>query len=263
VEGRAQLRPCLCILLATLATGCGSVREFLHIDQVAYPADWSKTQPYPPDNSLLDRSAIGETNNPANTAVQAAGMSGNGAPPGGQPAQPNQLQAPTPLPATTPTGQPPYAQPGANSGQPGINPGQPGTPVYGMQPGDPHLRTMPTAMGGRLDLAPWEVPADRVVELSKQLETLNALNRSLLARIRELEAHGATREQSLAEAVRDVERADDEVARTRSTLQISREDAAVLRARLQVMEKEDIETLKAVILALDRLLNPPLSRGVP
>jgi len=132
-----------------------------------------------------------------------------------------------------------------------------------MPPNDPHLRSTPTAVGARLELAPWELPTDRVVELTKQLDTLNSLNRSLLARIRELESHGSTREQAIAEAVRDVERADDEAARARSTLQLTREEAAVLRARLQLMEKEDVETLKLVIAALEKLLDSPPPRRAP
>jgi hypothetical protein len=285
VDRRAQLRFCVCVLVATLATGCGPISQFFHLDQPTYPAEWGKSQPYPTDNSSLDRNAAGGTSYPPNTAVQTGGVGvpGYGVPVGGQPAPPVQLPAPTPLPSIpmVPPGYPAQpgsnpAQPGSNQAQPGSNPAQPGsnqaqpaggvppgTAGSGMPPGDPHLRATPTAVGGRLELAPWEFPADRVVELTKQLDTLNSLNRSLLARIRELESHGATREQAIAEAVRDVERADDEVTRTRSTLQLTREEAAVLRARLQLMEKEDIETLKLVIAALEKLLDAPPSRRVP
>jgi hypothetical protein len=280
VDGRTQLRSSVCVLVASLATGCGPISQFFHRDPPTYPAEVGKSQPYPTDNSLLDRNGVvGDTSYPPNTAIQTggAGMPGYGPPTGGQPAQPVQLPAPTPLPSTPmmlPGGYP--AQPGSNPAQTGSNPAQPGCnptqPAGGVPPGtagngvpagDPHLRTTPTAVGGRLELAPWEFPADRVVELTKQLDTLNSLNRSLLARIRELESHGATREQAIAEAVRDVERADDEVTRTRSTLQLTREEAAVLRARLQLMEKEDIETLKLVIAALEKLLDAPPSRRVP
>ena len=284
MDGRVQLRSCVCILVATLATGCGPISQFFHRDQPTYPTDGGKSQSYPTDNSFVDRNGVaGDTSYPPNTAIQTggAGTPGYGPPAGSQP-QP--LPAPTPLPTTpvTPPGGYP-AQPGSNPVQPGCNPAQsgsnpaqpgcnpaqpaggvpPGTAGNGTPPNDPHLRTTPTALGARLELAPWEFPADRVVELTKQLDTLNSLNRSLLARIRELESHGATREQAIAEAVRDVERADEEVTRTRSTLQLTREEAAVLRARLQLMEKEDVETLKLVIAALEKLLDSPPPRRTP
>jgi chromosome segregation ATPase len=131
----------------------------------------------------------------------------------------------------------------------------------GMMPGNPHLRSTPTAMGARLELAPWEVPAERVVELSKDLDTLNALNRTLMVRVRELEAQGASRDQAIAEAVRDVERADDEASKARSSLQLTREEAAILRAKLQALEKEDIQTLELVIRALEKLI--PSTRSLP
>jgi hypothetical protein len=95
------------------------------------------------------------------------------------------------------------------------------------------------------------------------METLNAVNRSLLARIRELEAAGATREQALSEAVRDVERADTEISKTQASLQISREEAALLRSRILLMEKEDVETLKRVIAALEKLLSSGPGRSFP
>lgn len=176
--------------------------------------------------------------------------------PPGIPGQPTGYQGLQPSPPGQP-GNYPGMQPGAQ-GQPGNIP--PGAPGYGMPMADPHVRSTPTAVGSRLELAPWEYPADRVVELTKQLETQNTLNRSLITRIHELETHGMTREQALAEAVRDVEKADEEVTRTRATLQLTREDAAALRARIQLMEKEDIETLRMVIAALEKLLDSPPRR---
>jgi SMC interacting uncharacterized protein involved in chromosome segregation len=126
-----------------------------------------------------------------------------------------------------------------------------------------HLRATPTAVGGRLELAPWEIPAERVVELTKQIDTLNALNQTLMYRIRELEAISKTREQSLTEAVRDVEKSDEDLARLRSALQLTREDASLLRARILAIEKEDVDTYRQMISALERLLNvvpsPPRS----
>lgn len=115
---------------------------------------------------------------------------------------------------------------------------------------------MPTAVGGRLELSPWELPADRVVELTRQLDMLNALNRSLLSRIRELEATGATREQALNEAVRDVERTEAEITRIQGSLQLSKEEAAILRMRIQTIERDDVDLLKKLIPALEKIVNP-------
>jgi hypothetical protein len=298
-----------------------------HPDQTPSSADWGKSQPYPNDNSFLDRNAgAGGSVNPPDQSVPPSGSppSINGGPPTQLP--PAQLSTVPTVPAAYPqlpsaspgppaggpgqpgsytgqfgnipgqsggntgqgymgqpgvnTGQPGAntGQPGANAGQPGANTGQPGGIPPGavgsaavgsaavgsnMHPGDPHVRTMPTAVGGRLELAPWQVPADRVVELSKQLDTQDALNRTLLIRIRELESHGTTREQSLNEAVRDAERADEEAVKARAALQLTREDAAVLRARLQSIEKEDVETLRLVIAALEKLLDVPPARRMP
>lgn len=121
------------------------------------------------------------------------------------------------------------------------------------------MRATPTAVGGRLELLPWEIPAERVVELTKQIDTLNALNQTLMYRIRELEAIGKTREQSLTEAVRDVEKSDEDLARLRGALQLTREDASILRARILTIEKEDVDTYAAMIRALEKLLNVPPS----
>jgi hypothetical protein len=268
VDRRALLQTCSCALIAALATGCGSVRDFFHVDPPTYHGDFGKFQPYPTDNPSPEKNAgPGGASSSPNAVVPSGGVSPppNGPPGDVQPPQVTQLPSPSPIPSapSIPTVPPGCTTPPiGNSGQPGGV--QAGVAGPGIAIPDPHMRTMPTAVGGRLELAPWEYPADRVVDLSKQLETLNSLNRSLLTRIRELEVQGVSREQALTEAVRDIERADDEVAKTRATLQLTREDAANLRARILAMEKEDIATLQAVISALERLLSaPPLGRSVP
>jgi hypothetical protein len=281
VAGRIIFQSIALALFASSAMGCMSVREFFHLDDSNNAFGPGKSQTYPNDNTLPDRAGIaGGQSSPSNPVVPSGGTGApvNALPVGGQNAQPYPLAVPTPVPTAPPgvpsaPGVPPgYPQASGNPAQPAPipagNPGQPapvpqGAPGYVGPVIDPHIRTLPTAMGGRLELAPWEVPADRVVEFSKQMETLNAVNRSLLARIRELEAAGATREQALSEAVRDVERADTEISKTQASLQISREEAALLRTRIQLMEKEDVETLKRVILALEKLLNSPPSRSFP
>jgi cell division protein FtsB len=118
---------------------------------------------------------------------------------------------------------------------------------------DPHVRNTPTAAGGRLGLAPYEVPTDRVVELTLHLERLLAENRTLVARIKELETAGLSREQALAEAAREVESVTADAARTRAALQAQ---IVGLQGRVRQLEEEDIIFLRAVIDALSRLLPP-------
>jgi hypothetical protein len=118
---------------------------------------------------------------------------------------------------------------------------------------DPHVRTTPTAAGGRLGLAPYEVPTDRIVELTLHLERLLGENRNLQARIKELEIAGVGREQALAEAAREVEATVAEAARTKAALQ---SQIVTLQGKIRQMEEEDIVFLKAVIEALGRLLPP-------
>jgi hypothetical protein len=118
---------------------------------------------------------------------------------------------------------------------------------------DPHLRAFPTVTGDRLNLAPWEVPADRVVDLTRQLETLNAQNNVLLARIKELDAQAAGREQALSEAAREVEATTVAAAKERAALEAQ---AAALQDRIKRIEEDDIAFLRAAIEAVGRLLPP-------
>jgi hypothetical protein len=127
-------------------------------------------------------------------------------------------------------------------------------------PGDPHLRATPTVTGARLNLAPSEVATDRVIDLTRQLDLLMGHNRELVNRIKDLEAAGVTREQAMAEALREVDAAGAEVLRTRALLQSLRNENVALQQRIQQIEEEDIRTLKAVIAALERILTPPVRR---
>ncbi len=289
MDGRALLRSSFMLLLASLAAGCSNTRDFLRLDPPVPVVDWGKSYPEATDNTSPDRvTAAAGTAYPPGNATPAGGFGGP---------LPNQQPPTNPPPATSPQTAPGYPLPnpaalpnqpagsqappgsatqltnGCNNCAPGCSPpgglgqhGANGIPpgfVYSPPPGDVHLRATPTAVGGRLELAPWEIPAERVVELTKQIDTLNALNQTLMYRIRELEAISKTREQSLTEAVRDVEKSDEDLARLRSALQLTREDASLLRARILAIEKEDVDTYRQMISALERLLNvvpsPPRS----
>ena len=97
---------------------------------------------------------------------------------------PWQTERPSPVPAPTDPQQPTMMPPVA----------VPGTPPLPSK-FDPHVRAVPTAAGGRLALAPYEVPTDRVVELTMHLERLLAENRNLAVRLKEFETLGVGREQ--------------------------------------------------------------------
>ena len=127
----------------------------------------------------------------------------------------------------------------------------------GVLPGDPHARIDPTLYGKRLNLGPYEQGTDRVVDLTRYLESIIAQNGELLGRIQELERVGIKREQALVEALREVEAAASEIERTRGTLASQKAEITTLQEKIRQLEKEDIETLRAVILALEKLLPPP------
>jgi hypothetical protein len=121
---------------------------------------------------------------------------------------------------------------------------------------DPQVRTTPTITGAIMNLAPYEVPADRLVEMSRKLEAQAAEMANLTARIRELEALAVSREQSVAESHREAEAQSAEARRLRA-------DVAALQVRIEQIEREDVEILRAVIAALERLLGPPTPRREP
>ena len=166
-----------------------------------------------------------------------------------------------------------FQPPGAPAGQPlpapRVTPAAPGTPASGapaplgpnlMMPGDlplgPNYRTDPTWSGGKLALRPGEVPTDRVLELTRQLELALAQNRELSARIVELERQGAGREQALMEALREVAAAQEEVDKARGVISTQRSELVLLQDKIRQLEREDIELLRLVISALEKALPP-------
>lgn len=134
-------------------------------------------------------------------------------------------------------------------------------PPTAAAPVGPHVRSTPTATGGLLNLAPGELPIDRVVELARQLATAEDENRVLRARIRELESNGASREHSVAEMVREVETATAEINTTQGLLRAQKAEITALKARLQQLEEEDLQTLTILVELLERLLKQPASRA--
>jgi hypothetical protein len=256
-----------CLLLAILATGCAPLRGFLNPNPVV-PGDPNAANQNPnlnpnPNEHPASAGVVPTDGIPGGTVIAAGGTArGPQEPPLAMPPPPMPIpkpptaNPPAPLPANPPAPLPLPQQwpPQANAGQPQA----PVSPPYSYYPqqipfADPHVRANPTVTGGRLQLAPWEAPADRVFELTRQMEVLLAQNSALLARVKELELLGVAREQSLAEAAREIETITTAGAKERATL---RTQIDQLNAKIEELEKEDIKVLEAVIEALKKLLPP-------
>ncbi|MBN9118996.1 MAG: hypothetical protein J0I06_07520 [Planctomycetes bacterium] len=254
MNARTLQRLNLFLLVAALATGCAPLRG-------------TRLDPSTLGSFGSGGSGASNTNPGAGSPAESIPGGTIVAAGGGQPvvpdaqlppaAPPGALAQPRPLPAPgpPPVPAPPSGWPNAADYQPPVpapTAGVPGAPQ--MPPKiDPHVRTVPTAAGGRLALTPYEVPTDRVVELTFHLERLMAENRTLSARIKELETAGLSREQALDEAKREVDAVIADAAKTRAALQTQ---VAALQGKIKQLEEEDIIFLRAVIEALGRLLPP-------
>lgn len=239
------LRTLLPALALAAATGCAGTSPI--VIGFRPPTEPGKSASIPPDNSFARPANPTTGTPPAAIAVPPAVQQAAYAVPAGPPT----VQTP---PTVAPSPMAPQVPVPPNAGQPAVpqqNP--PGVPYPGV-PGDPHVRSLPTAAGGILNLAPSEMPLDRMLELARQIEAANATNRNLQDRIAQLEANAANRESALNEAVRDAEDASAEVAKTRAEFQALRDEIAALKAKLARVEKEEVETLKLVISALEKLL---------
>ena len=241
-------------LLAAFAAGCGSSRPF-QSGVIARAAD--KNPPGPIDNRYAAPSSASSwpaERPPANPAAtwpqpQAEYTRANYADELG-PGQPT--GQPTGEPAPRPTAPPPTVTQPAYYG---------GGYDRGVLPPDAGNRKAPTAVGGGFELGPHETPMDRAVELGRKIELVSKENLALLARIRQLEAAAEARETALNESLRDAQIATDEATRLRNDLQAVRKDLTALKARVTQMEKDETETLKAVIAAIEKLLQQPPDSG--
>jgi hypothetical protein len=116
------------------------------------------------------------------------------------------------------------------------------------------VRTMPTVLGGALQLGPNDNPLDRMLDLTKQIESRDMENHVLQSRIKSLEATAASRETSLNESLREVETTTSEVAKARNDLATLRKEIQSLKVKLSQAEKDEIETLKLIVEALEKVL---------
>ncbi len=161
----------------------------------------------------------------------------------------NRTPAPLPgVPAAMPT---PTGQGGATP------PGSPPLPLPPLPQGtanNPHVRDSATARGGRLDLGPNDYPIDRVLEITKRLEECAAVNQLLLSKMTALEKEGKDREAAMNETLREVDTAAAEVIRARADLSVVKRELDALKERMKRVEKEEIETLRTVIAAIEKLV---------
>ncbi len=153
------------------------------------------------------------------------------------PTPPASVGLPTPLPVPVPPTQPQAVPPPRAMG------------------GNPHERATPSVTGKDWALGPNELPIDRAAELQRRLEELVEENRKLQARMVTLEANGLSREQSLNEAIREVEKATELVMKSRADVQALRTELIALRERVKKAEDNELNTLKTVIEALKQLLD--------
>lgn len=208
----------------------------------AYP-QYQYPYPYPPPtHPPADKSATPPTDNrtadPVKPVQHQTVAEKPAAPPPATPSTP--LPLPTPLP-------PAPANPAP--------PAPPVTPPGGAAAPNPNQqRKDPTLYGEKLPLGPNELPLDRALEIIKRLDDLIDENKRLQARIRTLEANGLSREDSIKEMVREVEKAMDEVVKARGDIQGLRAEVNALRAKVKQAEDNELETLKTVIAALKRIL---------
>ncbi|MCX7665319.1 MAG: hypothetical protein N2112_07230 [Gemmataceae bacterium] len=119
---------------------------------------------------------------------------------------------------------------------------------------DPHSRSMPTATGLYLNQGPYDSPFERAVELGLRVQSLEGENAELRNKIRQLEQLVENRERLLREDETELRNAAEDVVRARAELEAVRKDFAKLKARLRQVEKEDLETLRSIVTALEKLL---------
>jgi hypothetical protein len=119
---------------------------------------------------------------------------------------------------------------------------------------DPHCRNSPTASGCLINLGPNETGLERAIELAKRLDTCEADKRALAERLAASEALLASREKMLRDDEAEITKATQDLIQTRAELQKLREELSKFKKKLRDAEKEDIETLKSIVIALDKFL---------
>jgi len=236
VKARTLTRFGWCVLFAALASGCGTL---------------DRLRPAPTEPAARARQPDNEPGEPVPDAPlpgTVVGASGQLpaipiAPPPAQPMPQPQFPA-TGLPLNQPRPLPMPTRPPATPGAP-IVPRAPTTPgaPNGSGFADPTFRGFPTVSGGRWDLGPNEQPLDRLVDYTRHLDAALVQNRELLARVRELESLGKTREQALNEAVREI----DVLAPAAKDRPLLLAQIEQLKARVKKIEDEDVKLFEDLL----------------
>jgi hypothetical protein len=206
----------------------------------AYPYPYPPYQ-YPPQPPADKSAPPPVDNHPKGPVVQTQHQV---APPPtvAPPAESTPLPVPTPVPPPTTTPAPAA-----------VPPGQPQTMPLPVAP-TPNVRDSATLTGKDLRLRRDEMPIDRALEILQRLDDLIDENKRLQARIRTLEANGLSREHAMNETLREVEKATEEVVKARGDIQGLRAELNALRAKVKQVEDNELDTLKKVIAALEKVL---------
>ena len=178
---------------------------------------------------------------------------------------PPKLSAPEPLsPATpgTPTGLEPKKIPEAPKPVTPVSPpvqplaGQPRNLV--IEPvTDLNVRKTPTAIGGMLGLGPNDSGVERAVELAKMLDVAESENRNLISRMKMLELVLENRERMLRDDETELTKASQDLIEARGEMLRLRDELAKVKKKLRQVEREDLDNLRVIIQALEKLLDSP------
>lgn len=230
------------VALALSSAGCLNphLTPFSPYPPYGYPPPYAypppdKSYPNPVDNRTADSVTRAQYQAPPATPPQSVPLP-----------QPNPLPIPVP----------PNTQPPAPQVTPGAQPGGPTPPPGGATGANsPHQLQKPPGVGEKVGLGPNELPLDRTLEIIRRLDDLIDENKRLQARIRTLEANGLSREQAMNETLREVEKAAEEVVKARSDIQGLRTELTALREKVRQVENDELDTLRKVILALEKVLD--------
>jgi hypothetical protein len=127
-------------------------------------------------------------------------------------------------------------------------------------PANPNVRNSPTAAGQYLLLAPNETAAERAVYLARVLEATQAEAATLRERVRVLEAQQQQLEKARAEGSQLADQAANEMARARTQMESLHGEVVALRERLRRLDRQDLDTLREVVDALERVLQDDIAK---
>lgn len=176
------------------------------------------------------------------------------------------IAVPTPIPQ--PTISKPNEEPKKNAEAPKqplptqpVTPIQPeprNFPIEGAAGTDLNLRKSPTVTGAMLNLGVNDSGVERAVELAKLLDASEAENRNLISRMKMLELVLENREKMLRDDEVELLKASQDLTQSRNDLQQLRDELTKVKKKLRQVEREDLENLRAIIQALEKLLDSPL-----